>query len=79
MKTLTRAYDRNREGFLRAMRWAEHQALMVAHNDMTCPCAFDVNVVHPETATAQRRFERRRARLGLEYERENGAFIASSV
>ena len=63
------------EGFLRAMRWAEHQALMVAHNDHEhAHVHLMVNVVHPETGLRLNDdFERRRAQAwALEYERENG-------
>jgi hypothetical protein len=63
------------EDFLRHMKWQEHQALLVAHNDHAhAHMHLMVNVVHPETGLRLNDdFERRRAQAwALEYERENG-------
>ena len=63
------------QDFLRHMKWNEHQALLVAHNDK--PYAhvhIMLNAVHPETGLRiNESFEQRRAQAwALEYERENG-------
>lgn len=62
------------EGFLRHMKWQEHQAIMVAHDDKHPHVHVMINVVHPETGLRLNDdFERRRAqKWALEYERENG-------
>ena len=63
------------EDFLRHMKWQEHQALLVAHEDKAHPHVHVMlNVVHPETGLAlDDSFERRRAQAwALEYEREQG-------
>jgi hypothetical protein len=61
--------------FLRHMKWQEHQALLVAHNDKSyAHVHVMLNVVHPETGLRlDDNFERRRAQAwALEYEREHG-------
>jgi Relaxase/Mobilisation nuclease domain len=63
------------EDFLRHMKWHEHQAILVAHEDKSHPHVHVVlNTVHPETGLQLNDdFERRRAQAwALEYERENG-------
>jgi MobA/VirD2-like, nuclease domain len=63
------------EDFLRHMKWQEHQALLVAHEDKAHPHVHVMlNVVHPETGLRlDDGFERRRAQAwALEYEREQG-------
>jgi hypothetical protein len=63
------------EEFLRHMKWQEHQALLVAHNDKDyAHVHVMLNVVHPETGLRlDDNFERRRAQTwALEYEREQG-------
>ncbi len=62
-------------GFLRHMRWEEHQALMVAHTDTAHPHVhLAINMVHPETGLRlDDNFERRRAQAwALAYEKDNG-------
>lgn len=63
------------EGFLRHMKWDEHQALLVAHEDKAHPHVHVMlNAVHPETGLRlDDNFERRRAQAwALQYEQENG-------
>jgi hypothetical protein len=63
------------EGFLRHMKWHEHQAIMVAHEDKAHPHVHVMlNMIHPETGLRlDDNFERRRAQAwALNYERENG-------
>jgi Relaxase/Mobilisation nuclease domain len=63
------------EQFLERMKWQEHQAIFVAHNDKAyAHVHVMLNVVHPETGLRlDDNFERRRAQAwALEYERENG-------
>ena len=62
------------ENFLRAMKWQEHQALLVAHEDKHPHVHVMLNVVHPETGLRlDDNFERRRAQAwALGYEREQG-------
>jgi hypothetical protein len=63
------------EDFLRHMKWQEHQALLVAHDDKAhAHVHVMLNVVHPETGLRLNDdFERRRAQAwALEYEREQG-------
>lgn len=63
------------EGFLRHMKWQEHQALIVAHEDKAhAHVHLMLNVIHPETGLRlDDNFERRRAQAwALDYEREQG-------
>jgi hypothetical protein len=62
------------EDFLRHMKWEEHQALLVAHEDKHPHVHVMLNVVHPENGLRLNDdFERRHAQAwALEYERENG-------
>ena len=63
------------EEFLRHMKWQEHQAMLVAHDDKAMPHVHVMlNVIHPETGLRLNdAFERRRAQAwALEYEREQG-------
>lgn len=63
------------EEFLRHMKWDEHQAAIVAHDDKKyAHLHLMINVVHPETGLRlDDNFERRRAQAwALDYERENG-------
>jgi hypothetical protein len=63
------------EKFLTAMRWNEHQAIFVAHDDKAYSHVhIMLNVVHPETGLRLNDdFERRRAQdLALGYEQEQG-------
>ena len=62
------------EDFLRHMKWQEHQALLVAHEDKHPHVHVMLNVVHPETGLRLNDdFERRRAQAwALDYEREQG-------
>jgi hypothetical protein len=62
------------EGFLRHMKWQEHQAIMVAHQDKHPHVHVMLNVIHPETGLRLNDdFERRRAQAwALEYERSQG-------
>jgi hypothetical protein len=63
------------EEFLRHMKWQEHQAILVAHEDKSYRHVhIMLNVVHPETGLRLNDdFERRRAQAwALEYEREQG-------
>jgi hypothetical protein len=63
------------EEFLRHMKWQEHQAILVAHDDKSYKHVHVMlNVVHPETGLKlDDNFERRRAQAwALEYEREQG-------
>jgi hypothetical protein len=60
------------EGFLRHMKWQEHQAIVVAHNDKAhAHVHVMLNVIHPETGLRLNDdFERHRAQeWALEYER----------
>jgi MobA/VirD2-like, nuclease domain len=61
------------EGFLKHMRWDEHQAVLIAHDDKTYQHVhIMLNVVHPETGLRlDDGFEQRRAQAwALDYERE---------
>jgi hypothetical protein len=63
------------EGFLRHMRWNEHQAVLIAHDDKSYKHVhIMLNVVHPETGLRlDDGFEQRRAQAwALDYEREQG-------
>ena len=63
------------EDFLRRMKWQEHQAILVAHDDKPYKHVhLMLNVVHPETGLRlDDNFEYRRAQAwALEYEREQG-------
>lgn len=62
------------EDFLRHMKWEEHQALLVAHQDKHPHAHLMINGIHPETGLKLNdSFEQRRAQAwALEYERENG-------
>jgi hypothetical protein len=63
------------EDFLRHMKWQEHQAILVAHDDKSYAHVHCMlNVVHPETGLRLNDdFERRRAQeWALQYEREQG-------
>jgi hypothetical protein len=63
------------ETFLTTMRWNEHQAVFVAHDDKAYSHVHIIlNVVHPETGLRLNDdFERRRAQAwALDYEREQG-------
>jgi relaxase-like protein len=63
------------ERFLRHMKWQEHQAILVAHDDKTYKHVHVMlNVVHPETGLQLNDdFEQRRAQAwALAYEREQG-------
>jgi hypothetical protein len=63
------------EDFLRHMKWQEHQAIFVAHDDKAYKHVHVMlNVIHPETGLRLNDdFERRRAQAwALEYEREHG-------
>jgi len=63
------------EQFLEHMKWQEHQALLVAHEDKAhAHVHVMLNVIHPETGLRLNDdFERRRAQAwALEYEREQG-------
>lgn len=62
------------EEFLQHMKWQEHQALLVAHEDKAhAHVHVMLNTVHPETGLRlDDNFERRRAQSwALEYEREH--------
>lgn len=63
------------EGFLLHMKWQDHQALLVAHEDKEhAHVHMMLNAIHPVTGLhLDDSFERRRAQAwALEYERENG-------
>jgi hypothetical protein len=63
------------EQFLEHMKWREHQALLVAHDDKAhAHVHVMLNVIHPETGLRLNDdFERRRAQAwALEYEQEQG-------
>jgi len=61
------------ENFLAHMKWSEHQALIVCHDDKHPHVHVMVNSVHPETGRAlNTSFEKRRAQeWAVAYEREN--------
>lgn len=62
------------EAFLRHMKWDEHQALIVAHEDKSYQHAhIMLNACHPDTGLClDDNFERRRAQAwALQYEQEN--------
>ena len=61
------------EDFLRHMKWHEHQALLVGHQDKHPHVHVMLNAVHPETGLRiDESFEQRRAQAwALEYEREH--------
>lgn len=64
--------------FLEHMRWADHQALLIAHNDTAHPHVhLLINRIHPETGmTLDQNWDRTRAsRWGLAYEREHGQVL----
>jgi hypothetical protein len=66
------------EGFLKHMKWDQHQAVLVAHDDKAHDHVHIIlNAVHPETGLKLDEFlERRRAEhWGLAYERENGKIL----
>lgn len=66
------------DGFLKHMKWDQHQAVFVAHDDKDhSHVHIMLNAVHPETGLKlDDSHERRRAeRWGLEYERENGEVL----
>jgi len=75
-ETPTRAHMiETTEDFLRHMKWQDHQALLVAHDDKEhAHVHVMLNVIHPETGLRlDDGFERRRAQeWALEYEREQG-------
>jgi len=60
------------EDFLAHMKWQEHQAILIAHNDKHAHVHVMLNAVHPETGLRlDESFERRRAQgWALEYEKE---------
>lgn len=63
------------EEFLRHMKWDEHQAVLVAHEDKAyAHVHVMLNMIHPETGLRlDDDFERRRAQAwALEYEQEQG-------
>jgi hypothetical protein len=63
--------------FMRHMKWDEHQAIIVAHNDKAYSHVHGmVNVIHPETGLKlDDSFEQRRAQeWALAYEREHGIY-----
>jgi hypothetical protein len=63
------------EDFLRHMKWQEHQAVLVAHNDKEyAHVHVMLNCIHPETGRCLNdSFEQRRAQAwALNYEKENG-------
>lgn len=63
------------ESFLKHMRWAEHQAVLYAHNDTAHPHVHVVlNAVHPETGLKldEGNDWKRAERWGLAYEQERG-------
>jgi hypothetical protein len=63
------------EAFLCHMKWNEHQAVLVAHNDKDyAHVHVMLNAIHPETGLRlNESFEHRRAQAwALEYEREHG-------
>ena len=63
------------EEFLRHMKWQDHQAVLIAHNDKTFKHVhIMLNTVHPETGLKlDDGFEQRRAQSwALAYEREHG-------
>ncbi len=63
------------QAFLRHMKWEEHQAILVAHDDKAYSHVHVLlNAVHPDTGLKlDESFEQRRAQAwALEYEREQG-------
>lgn len=65
------------EDFLRHMKWQEHQAIIVAHDDKSYSHVHVLlNVIHPETGLRLNDdFEQRKAQAwGLEYEKEHGIY-----
>jgi hypothetical protein len=63
---------------MKAMGWAEHQVLYVAHNDARHPhLHLIINRVHPDTGRALNDWqERRRAQVWAhDYERQQGAIL----
>jgi Relaxase/Mobilisation nuclease domain len=65
------------QDFLRHMKWQEHQAILIAHNDKDYSHVHCMlNAVHPETGLRlDDNFERRRAQeWALQYEREHGIY-----
>ena len=62
------------EDFLAHMKWQEHQAILIAHNDKHAHVHVMLNAVHPETGLRlDESFERRHAQAwALNYEKENG-------
>jgi len=65
------------EDFLRHMKWQEHQAILVAHDDKDYSHVHCMlNMVHPETGLRLNdSFEQRRAQeWALQYEREHGIY-----
>jgi hypothetical protein len=66
------------DSFMKAMGWAEHQALIVAHNDTRHPhLHLIINRVHPDTGRALNDWqERKRAQAWAhDYERRHGAIL----
>jgi hypothetical protein len=66
------------DSFMKAMGWAEHQALIVAHNDTRHPhIHLIINRVHPDTGRALNDWqERKRAQVWAhDYERQHGAIL----
>jgi hypothetical protein len=63
------------EAFLRHLKWNEHQAVLVAHNDKEyAHVHVMLNAIHPETGLRlNESFEHRRAQAwALDYEKEHG-------
>ena len=68
------------EGFLKHMKWEDHQALLVAHSDKEyAHVHLMINTVHPDTGLhLDDNFEFRRAqKWGLGYERQNGEILCA--
>jgi hypothetical protein len=65
------------ESFLKHMRWNDHQALLVCHDDKHPHVHVMLNAVHPETGRAiETSFEKRRAQeWAIAYEREHGRIL----
>jgi hypothetical protein len=66
------------DSFMKAMGWAEHQALIVAHNDTRHPhLHLIINRVHPDTGRTLNDWqERKRAqRWALAYEKDQGIVL----
>jgi hypothetical protein len=66
------------DSFMKAMGWAEHQALIVAHSDTRHPhLHLIINRVHPDTGRALNDWqERKRSQVWAhDYERRHGAIL----